>query len=67
MRPVKIALCSPGLDRATAERVNDPRERVKRLYSTLNREFPDLHVPTPVYPDDIQDVGERYGVQVYTP
>lgn len=58
------------LDRMPApwiKRVNDPRERVKRLYSTLNREFPDLHVPTPVYPDDIQDVGERYGVQVYTP
>lgn len=45
--------------------VNDPRERVTRLYATLHREFPDLHVPTPVYPDDLLDAGERYGVPIH--
>lgn len=58
------------LDRMPApwiRRNNDPRERVTRLYATLNREFPDLRAPIPAYPDDIQDVGERYGVPIYSP
>lgn len=46
-------------------RVNDPRERVTRLYATLHREFPNLRAPCPRYPDGIRDAGERYGVPIY--
>lgn len=47
------------------KRVNDPRKRVEKLYRTLRQEFPDLHVPSPMYPDDLCDAPDRYAIPIY--